>query len=710
MPRTVSRTLALVAASLLVSIAAKAIQPAVARPSFPLDGEIVSKGVVFFVPATTEAGAAAIGTAHNFDLRKLTAMRRGDLLLGHSKRLVARTSGFLAEPGRPFNAPGASLAGDFVVYVLDRRPEGVRLLTIDPSDRVQTGTRVQILGIPVTGPHDEDDLFGRVAEASPERFEVDMDVPSDLHGWGGAPVLNEANGRVIGMLQAYFTKGSTSRVVVSPIRRVRAALQKPLADGKGQPFAKFSRKVKREVADASPASGRSTRQSPPRHDVPAYDPKVQGPLIPQEFTDGTQMHLDIEYPPDGATVGNSACGVFIAGRAMALHGEMREFDVVLVIDTSHSTIEPTGADINGNGVIGKPYFGRIGSIFSSGSTDSGDSILAAEVAAARQLLRGLDPRSTRVSIVTFAGDPPHAQNGLFSRGPRRPAVTVEPLTDNYQRLERALDSVLARDPEGNTHMAAGIDQATIELLGLRGALSKPNPKSEKIVLFFTDGQPTLPYGAGFEADNVRAVLRAATRASRAKIRIHSFAIGPDALDGPVATVEMAHRTDGFFTPVRHPGDLVDVVEEVSFADLSEIRAHNVTTDEPAEHFRETADGSWSGFIRLEEGRNEIELSATSTDGGHMTRTIQVSMVPDATDPPVPTELVVQRNRLLEQCLRSIKQVRIAAERDRAEQVRKDLLVEIERERAAARTRAAEQRKRLEIGIDEELDPGPIPTP
>ena len=301
-----SRTLALVAASLLVSIAAKAIQPAVARPRFPLDGEIVSKGVVFFVPATTEAGAAAIGTAHNFDLRKLTAMRRGDLLLGHSKRLVARTSGFLAEPGRPFNAPGASLAGDFVVYVLDRRPEGVRLLTIDPSDRVQTGTRVQILGIPVTGPHDEDDLFGRVAEASPERFEVDMDVPSDLHGWGGAPVLNEANGRVIGMLQAYFTKGSTSRVVVSPIRRVRAALQKPLADGKGQPFAKFSRKVEREVADASPASGRSTRQSPPRRDVPAYDPKAQGPLIPQAFTDGPPTPLHIASPPDRAPVANSA--------------------------------------------------------------------------------------------------------------------------------------------------------------------------------------------------------------------------------------------------------------------------------------------------------------------------------------------------------------------------------------------------------------------
>ncbi|MCH7709787.1 MAG: hypothetical protein IH884_14970, partial [Myxococcales bacterium] len=81
--------MALVAASLLVSVSAEATQPAVARPSFPLDGEIVSKGIVFFVPATAEAGAAAIGTAHTFDLRKLTAMRRGDLLLGHSKRVVA---------------------------------------------------------------------------------------------------------------------------------------------------------------------------------------------------------------------------------------------------------------------------------------------------------------------------------------------------------------------------------------------------------------------------------------------------------------------------------------------------------------------------------------------------------------------------------------------------------------------------------------------
>jgi hypothetical protein len=514
----------------------------VARPSFPIDGEIQTKGIVFFVPADTPSGAAAIGTAHTFDLPKLVRVRKGDLILGHSRRVVAHTRGFLVPPGRPFNAPGAGLPDDFVVYALDREPVGVRLLALEPSDTVRTGTRVQLLGVPSAIPHDEDDLFGRVVTASPDRIEVDLDVPYNLRGWGGAPVLDERSRRVIGILQAYFPRGSTSRIIASPIAKVREALAKPLEGGKGRPFAAFQSSVKdaswEPKAATAPQGTAGSRGSAGR----SYPERPPEPLIKQEFTEGTRVHLDIEYPPQDAVVGDSACGVFVSGRALALQGELRHFDVVLVIDTSRSTVEPTGADINGNGIVGRSYLGRIGSIFSAASTDPGDSILSAEVAAARQLLRGLDPRSTRVGVVSFAGDPPDSQGGLFTRGPRQPAITLEPLTDDYARVERALDSIAARDPAGSTHMAAGVDQATVELMGLRGALSKNNPRSEKIVLFFTDGQPTLPYGPGFEADNVRAVLRAANRAQRARIRIHSFAIGPDALEGPVATVEMAART------------------------------------------------------------------------------------------------------------------------------------------------------------------------
>jgi hypothetical protein len=220
------------------------------------------------------------------------------------------------------------------------------------------------------------------------------------------------------------------------------------------------------------------------------------------------------------------------------------------------------------------------------------------------------------------------------------------------------------------------------------------------VLFFTDGQPTLPYGPGFEADNVRAVLRAASRAARAAIRIHSFAIGPDALDGPVATVEMANRTDGYFTPVRHPGDLVEVVEEVSFANLENVTLRNTTRKQDAAFFRSTADGSWAGLLELDPGKNVIEVLAKATDGTDSSRTLEVMMEPGAPTPTVPEELAAQRNWLLEECLREVKKVRLSAEKERAEQVRKDLLVEIEKERAKARQRAEDQRKRLELGVEE----------
>jgi hypothetical protein len=674
--------------------APKDTAPAVARPSFVLDGQTVSRGTVFFVPANTRTGAAAVGTAHTFDLSKLVRAESGQFVLGNTKSVVGRTSGFLVAPGRPFTLPGATLFDDYIVYALEGPPAGVRVLDFE-TGVVEPGMRVRILGIPDGAAHDEDDLYGRVVEASPSRIEVDLDVvPENLAGWGGAPVLARKTDRVIGMLQAYWPTERKARVSISPITAVRAALLSPLDGGLGRPFARFEK----HAASVARAARQKAGADAPSHRFEA----PSGPLIPSGATDGTQVHLAVEYPPgQHSVVGDQSCGLYVSGRALALHGELRHFDVILVIDTSRSTIDPTGADINGNGIVGKPYLGRIGSIFDVGSTDPGDSILAAEVAAARQLLRGLDPRSTRVGLVTFAGEHPQSGGGLFGRASRRPAITLEPLTSEYARIEHALDQVLAREPDGSTHMAAGVDQATIELMGLRGALSTVNPRAEKLVLFFTDGQPTLPHGPGFEADNVRAVLRAAGRADRADIRIHSFAIGPDALDGPIATVEMAARTDGYFTPVRHPGDLVEVIEEVSFANLSGVRLHSITTGEPASPFRATADGSWGGFVKMEPGKNVIEVSATATDGASRSAQLEVFMEPGGPSPPIPPELVAQRNWLLEECLREIKRVRMSAERERAEQLRKELLVEIQQERDKARRRAAEQRKRLQLEVEEE---------
>lgn len=684
--------LALLAAPLLAGVARSAGDlPSVARPHLRVGEQNLTQGLVFFLRIGAPPGVAAVGTAHAFELADLVEAQRAEFSLGRGTRTVAASSGLLVAPGRPFNASGASLKDDYLVYALEARPEAVAPLEAERETKLELGARVRMLGIPVSLPQDQDHLYGRIVSNTPERLEVELDVPYDLRGWGGAPVLLDSSRRVVGMLQAHYPEGSTTRVIVSPLDSLLAALERPLDGGSGRAFAQFASLAPKRAAQAA----RDARTPvEPAAELPAD-------ALPPHASSKVNVQLEIEYPPEGAVIGSSACGVFVAGRALALRGELQKFDVAIVIDTSASTGGPSEADINGNGVIGKVYGGAFGSVFGAGLSDPEDSILSAEVAAARQLLRGLDPRSTRVAVIVFAGEPEQQGGVIFSSGPSKPALTVQSLTNDYERVERALDSVLAQGPAGLTHIAAGVDQATVELMGIKGAVSRKDPTSEKIVLFFTDGVPTLPYGAQFEGENVRAVLRAAGRSQYSNIRIHSFAIGPEALDAPIATVEMARRTGGYFTPVRHPGMLAEAVETVDFANLHEVVAKNATNGKLAAPFRLTADGSWSGFLALENGQNRLEVTARADDSSSAERTRLVRMDPKAPEAMIPEDLVVHRNRLLEECLRNLKQVRVVAEKEAADKVRKDLMVEIEKERAQAKQRAAEQRKRLELGVEDE---------
>jgi hypothetical protein len=186
------------------------------------------------------------------------------------------------------------------------------------------------------------------------------------------------------------------------------------------------------------------------------------------------------------------------------------------------------------------------------------------------------------------------------------------------------------------------------------------------------------------------VLRAATRAQNVNIRIHSFAIGPEALAGPIAAVEMAGRTHGFFTPVRNPGDLADIVEDVTFADVQKVTLEQEKTRTEAKPFRLSADGNWAGFLALEPGANTIRATAVADEGARAERRIRVSLLEKsdsekAVDGDLPVDLVVQRNRLLEDCLLLARQQRLDRERERNEEIRRALQAEIERERQAARS-------------------------
>jgi hypothetical protein len=407
-----------------------------------------------------------------------------------------------------------------------------------------------------------------------------------------------------------------------------------------------------------------------------------------------RLELSIETPEPGAVVGDPGGLAFLSGRALAHFGEYETFDIVFVIDISESTSAPSGADIDGDGTVGQTRGGRwlsaLGKMLPLPITDRDDSVLSAEIAAAEALLGQLDPRTTRVGLVAFGGD----------NDPMTPDAYADvPLTTNYQKVRRGLKRLLDEGPQGMTNMVSGVNVAIIELLGTESAYSERREGARRVILFLTDGFPTLPFEQSRRL-NARAAIERSKRAKRANIRIDTFAIGEEALDEPISVVEMARVTGGVFTPVRDPRNLRAIFEDVTFAEIEKLEIRNATTGEPASYLIRNADGSFSALVPMREGKNLVEVFARATDGSVARKTIDLRFLADASLQPLTPQLVSQRNRLLENRLLDLQRRRLKIEEERVEQVRRELKIEIEKEREAATKRADEARKRLQIDVED----------
>jgi Mg-chelatase subunit ChlD len=339
-----------------------------------------------------------------------------------------------------------------------------------------------------------------------------------------------------------------------------------------------------------------------------------------------EVRISIDFPRPGQRVENRVDQAPIRGSASADGRQAAEFDVMLVIDVSGSTREPSGIDVNGNGEIGvNPRLELIpGYPEDVVNTDPGDSIFEAQAAAARALVRSLDPARVRVGLAAFAGevDPTTGQR----RSPHQQDAWLEvPLTDDHAAVLRGIESVVARGPSGATNFAAGIRLAVTELSGLPGARSTRRPKAQPVVLFITDGVPSLPIGSGAVTDpgDVEAAISAAKLAQLAGIRINTYALGPHALSYPQAATEMARVTLGTYTPVQSPGDIVAMLQGVSFANVEDVVIANLTTGDFSTDVALKPDGSFSGFVPVREGRNQVRVTALSSDGSRGSVTLDL---------------------------------------------------------------------------------------
>ena len=393
-----------------------------------------------------------------------------------------------------------------------------------------------------------------------------------------------------------------------------------------------------------------------------------------------QVTVTVESPRNGERVENKVDQAPIRGTANAKGEQPSDFDVMLVMDISASTKAPSGADVDGDGEVG---FNPQDELLPPGTypddvknTDPGDSIFEAEAAAARALVRGLDPRRVRVGLITFSGEV-DAATGLKRSPTQADAWLDVPLSADPSRALAGVDAVLARGAFGSTDFAAGIRLAVRELAGLSGAQSAPRAGAKKVILFLTDGIPSFPIGRGDVMDpgDVEAALAAAQLAKSAGITINSYGLGPDALSSPQGVTEIARATLGTYTPVMNPGDIVALLQGVSFANIEDVVLSNLTTGEVSTDVRLNPDGSFYGYVPVREGKNQIRVKALASDGSSGSQTIEIEFGH--------TQLTQREMALeLERIRRMNKELLLLRERKRIDEFRnrekKELEIRIEK--------------------------------
>ncbi len=232
-------------------------------------------------------------------------------------------------------------------------------------------------------------------------------------------------------------------------------------------------------------------------------------------------------------------------------------DVAIAIDTSGSTADPSGADIDGDGTVGEFRDGVM--------TDRADSLLAAQVAGIKSVVADSGLHDLRFSIISFSGKDRFDDPVSAERFPD--AILRGELTSDSRELEATLDRVLKGGSRGTSNFAAAM-RRSLEALDV-GWSRAPADGRRRVVLLLADSPaPVLPgptqyfyrtlagnpNGPFVRTDPHMAV--AAKRAIRSHVVINTFGIGEAAdADPPHMLSRVAGATGGQYRAVKDPTEL-----------------------------------------------------------------------------------------------------------------------------------------------------------
>jgi hypothetical protein len=327
------------------------------------------------------------------------------------------------------------------------------------------------------------------------------------------------------------------------------------------------------VASAKEAQARSSSAIPPVH-----------------------YALEVESPESGHTA--SIPWIEIRGRAGTT--ELFETDMVIALDTSLSTLSPSGVDLDEDGTIGVISGGGSGSRLAPSAvrsgvhprnwtTDRDDTIAQLQLAAARRLIDGLGPRRNRIGLLTY------------TQGARVRAEVGAPA-----EARAALDEIRSTGDSNRTNVSAALRRA-------QALLSRPESwagERQRAVLLFTDGRPTHPQN---EYLGRRLALYQASRLAERGIDLYIFAFGSVAQSEARFLLELVESSGGRLYRVVNPSRLLEDLPPVELAPRW-LEIENATTGARGQAIRTSADGRFDAYVPLEPGDNRIRVIAELGDG------------------------------------------------------------------------------------------------
>jgi hypothetical protein len=321
-----------------------------------------------------------------------------------------------------------------------------------------------------------------------------------------------------------------------------------------------------------------------------------------------RVYLEVDTPHAGDQVREpiALCEV----RGWTGTGLRGKHDVVIVLDRSGSTFRSSGMDVDGDGVIGHDYSTQMPPEIVTWTSDFGDTIISAEILAARRLIERLDPATTRMGIVSFGGN----------------ADIDAPLGSTREQLLAALDKP-PRPNENGTYMYGALEAA---IAAFEAAPAEPGPRRQREILLLTDGVPTAPADPPYAAQ--LTAVQAARNAAKARARIYAYALGPIAGLALENFQEIVRANDGELLVLDSPGEIVEFVPYMSWTQIASVELENATSGERGRAVRLFPDGSFDGFAPLSPGKNELRLTAVSQAGGRASITRLVNFEKTAADP------------------------------------------------------------------------------